>query len=81
MRARALSSGGERFLDTEEVGGSNPPAPTTKRAGQAPILGVIGRAQLIRKHDTFTEPLHARLEVQSPMRTSGARAGKGALHS
>jgi len=22
------------FLDTEEVGGSNPPAPTTKRAGQ-----------------------------------------------
>jgi hypothetical protein len=28
MGARALSSGGERFLDTEEVGGSNPPAPT-----------------------------------------------------
>jgi hypothetical protein len=25
---RALSSGGERFPDTEEVGGSNPPAPT-----------------------------------------------------
>src|SRR5919106_105473 len=33
MGFRALSSGGERFLDTEEVGGSNPPAPTTKGPG------------------------------------------------
>jgi integrase len=35
MGSRALSSGGERFLDTEEVGGSNPPAPT-KTAAQRP---------------------------------------------
>src|SRR5687768_2267897 len=33
MGFRALSSGGERFLDTEEVGGSNPPAPTDKALG------------------------------------------------
>lgn len=28
MREKARSSGGERFLDTEEVGGSRPPGPT-----------------------------------------------------
>ena len=28
MREKARSSGGERFLDTEEVGGSKPPGPT-----------------------------------------------------
>ena len=28
-RARAISSGGERFLDTEEVSGSNPLSPTS----------------------------------------------------
>ena len=38
MRARALSSGGERFLDTEEVGGSNPPAPTTFLAYTTSVL-------------------------------------------
>jgi hypothetical protein len=37
---RALSSGGERFLDTEEVRGSNPLAPTGKPAGQAGCLGI-----------------------------------------
>src|ERR1043165_9886304 len=36
--ARALSSGGERFLDAEEVRGSNPLAPTREPAGQAPFL-------------------------------------------
>jgi hypothetical protein len=29
--ARAISSGGERFLDAEEVSGSNPLSPTTKK--------------------------------------------------
>ena len=33
--SRALSSGGERFPDTEEVRGSNPLAPTEKSAGQS----------------------------------------------
>jgi hypothetical protein len=28
---RAISSGGERFLDAEEVSGSNPLSPTTLR--------------------------------------------------
>ena len=28
---KARSSGGERFLDTEEVGGSIPPVPTIER--------------------------------------------------
>ena len=28
MHPKARSSGGERFLDTEEVGGSIPPGPT-----------------------------------------------------
>ena len=34
---RAHSSGGERFLDTEEVRGSNPRAPTGVTAGHAPV--------------------------------------------
>jgi hypothetical protein len=45
---RALSSGGERFPDTEEVGGSNPPAPTKRvclefgqPAVQQATLGVV----------------------------------------
>jgi hypothetical protein len=32
-RLKARSSGGERFLDTEEVGGSRPPGPTIKNQG------------------------------------------------
>ena len=36
--ARAHSSGGERFLDTEEGRGSNPRAPTTVLAAQGPVL-------------------------------------------
>jgi hypothetical protein len=34
--ARALSSGGERFLDAEEVRGSNPLAPTIQHPGHGP---------------------------------------------
>jgi hypothetical protein len=36
-RARARSSAGERFPDTEEVTGSNPVAPTTVLAGHGPF--------------------------------------------
>src|ERR1700742_2560946 len=36
--ARAISSGGERFPDTEEVVGSNPTSPTRIAAGQRPVV-------------------------------------------
>ena len=32
---QACSSGGERYLDTVEVGGSKPPMPTTERKNEA----------------------------------------------
>ena len=38
MDPKARSSGGERFLDTEEVGGSIPPGPTIKNNGLQPSL-------------------------------------------
>ncbi len=37
---RALGSGGERFLDTEEVSGSNPLVPTEKRSN-IDILSIL----------------------------------------
>ena len=37
VRAGAISSGGERFVHTEEVTGSIPVSPTSKRPGQSPI--------------------------------------------
>ena len=43
---RALSSGGERFLDAEEVRGSNPLAPTTKGPGHQAFSAIrVGRAR------------------------------------
>jgi hypothetical protein len=54
-RARARSSAGERFPDTEEVTGSNPVAPTTILAGQsttvrAPVAppACLGRGRAAR---------------------------------
>ena len=37
-RTRAFSSAGERLPYKQEVGGSNPPTPTTHRAGPGPAF-------------------------------------------
>jgi hypothetical protein len=42
-RQRAISSGGERFLDAEEVSGSNPLSPTLK------TFRFAGKMQVIRR--------------------------------
>ena len=43
----AISSGGERFVHTEEVTGSIPVSPTSKKPGQEPFIGAPGQAFLI----------------------------------
>ena len=57
MGPRALSSGGERFLDTEEVGGSNPPAPTSKSPAQRPnpTRRVTSRARVVNASKQRTQ--------------------------
>jgi hypothetical protein len=40
--ARAISSGGERFLDAEEVSGSNPLSPTNKSPANSRKTGSLG---------------------------------------
>src|SRR5438093_11030262 len=42
LRPRALSSGGERFPDTEEVRGSNPLAPT-RTVWTSQLIGLLER--------------------------------------
>jgi hypothetical protein len=51
MAVRALSSEGERFPDTEEVGGSNPPAPTIKTRGHGPFTRQAPPATLARDRE------------------------------
>ena len=64
MDGRALSSGGERFPDTEEVRGSNPLAPTISRTSKFARL----LASLPGECDTYAR---FRLDVRI------ARSGEG----
>ena len=65
--ARALSSVGERFPDTEEVRGSNPLAPTTKPAGQRRFTRPLpeGRVQPARRSAPPSTPPRLRSSSRS----------------
>ena len=47
-RLQARSSGGERYLDTVEVGGSKPPAPTTRyEETRRLFMGIINNLNFV----------------------------------
>ncbi len=54
---RAISSVGERFLDTEEVASSILASPTTKRPGQKPLRGRLTRSFVFAEHSEATPDL------------------------